>query len=73
MHACACACVIIYETLTVTINPGLMSMKGYSNFPKALGLEPHRQMQFSDITRTLVKGLLPLYTGGFSVFYIGSR
>ena len=31
-------------------------MKGYSTFTKAPGLEPHYQMQFSVMHRTLVGG-----------------
>ena len=30
-------------------------MKKYSTFPKSPGLEPHRQTQFSSISRTLVR------------------
>ena len=34
-----------------------MAMKGYSAFPKAPTLlEPHHQMKFCDISRTLVRG-----------------
>ena len=45
-------------------------MKGYSTFSKASGLEPHHQMQFSVIPRTLAGyGVLPLCRGEVGVFY----
>ena len=42
-----------------------MAVKGYSSFFKALGIEPHHQMQFSVIPRTLVGGRIrqPQLTG----------
>ncbi len=42
-------------TLTsVRMDLGVMAIKRFSTFPKALELEPHYQMQFSDISRTLI-------------------
>ena len=49
------------QLLQVSMNLGAMAMKEYSIFPKASGLEPHYQTQFSIITRTFVgEGVLPL-------------
>ena len=42
--------------LWVRVNLRVMAMKRNSIFPKAPRLEPHHQMQFSVITRTLVVG-----------------
>ena len=42
------------RTLTVRVDLGVMTMKGYSTLHKAQGLEPHSQTQFSVIPRTLV-------------------
>ena len=36
------------------VDLGVIAMKGYSSFPKAPGLEPHHQLQFTLIPRTLV-------------------
>ena len=36
-------------SLWVRVNLRVMTMKGYFTFPKAPGLEPHHQMQFSII------------------------
>ena len=33
-----------------------MAMKEYTKFPKALGLEPHHQIQFSVKSRTFIVG-----------------
>ena len=48
-----------------------MAMKEYSTFPKASGVEPHHQVQFSVICKTLIDGgVLPLCkdaVGGFAV------
>ena len=40
--------------LRVRVDQGVMAMKMYSTFPKAVGLEPQHQMQFSVISRALV-------------------
>ena len=43
--------------LQARVDLGAMAMKGYSAFPKAPTLlEPHHQMKFCDISRTLVRG-----------------
>ena len=36
-----------------------MTMKGYLTFPKAPGVEPHHQMQFSVISMTLIGEAYP--------------
>ena len=41
------------QTIYVRVDLVVMAMKEYSKFPKAPGLEPHHQMQFSFIPRTL--------------------
>ena len=47
-----------------------MAMKAYSAFPKAPTLlELHYHMQFSIISRTLVRGLLPFCRDAVDVFY----
>ena len=38
------------------VDLGVMAMKGYSMFTKSQELEPHHQMQFSFIPKTLVVG-----------------
>ena len=38
------------------VDLGVMTMKGQLTFPKALGLEPHHQIQFSVIPRTFFRG-----------------
>ena len=38
--------------LRVRVDLGVMAMKGYSTFPRALELEPHHQMQFNVMPRT---------------------
>ena len=47
---------LFYQVLPhrVRFDLGVMTMKGYSIFPKALELEPYHQMQFSLISRTVV-------------------
>ena len=42
--------------LEVGVDQGVMAMKGYRTFLKALELEPHHQIQFNVISRTLVGG-----------------
>ena len=39
---------------------GVLTVKGYSTFSESSGLEPHHQMQFNIISRTLVWGALSL-------------
>ena len=39
----------------VRVNPRVIVMKRYSIFPEALGLEPHHQVQFNVIPRTLIE------------------
>ena len=41
--------------LPCTVDLGVIKMKKYSTFPKAPVLELHHQMQFSAISRTLVR------------------
>ena len=38
------------------VNLGVKAMKEYSTFPRALELEPHHQIQFNVILRTLLRG-----------------
>ena len=40
----------------VRVDLEIQAMKGYSTFLKASGLEPHHQMQFCVISRTLIYG-----------------
>ena len=48
------------QQLRIGEDLGVMTMKGYSRFSKAPGLEPHHRMQFIVIFRTLiVEGSLP--------------
>ena len=42
--------------IRVTADLEVVAMKGYPTFYKAFELEPHHQMQFSVIKRTLVVG-----------------
>ena len=49
------------------------AIKKYSTFHKIPGLEPHYQMQFIVISRTLVGSVLPLYRDAVSIFYIPSQ
>ena len=49
-----------------------MAMKGFSRFPQALAVEPHHQMQFGVILRTLVREVLPLCSDVVGVFYRSS-
>ena len=41
--------------IQVRVDLRVMPMKGSSTFLKALGLEPHHQMQFSVIPRILIE------------------
>ena len=52
-----------------------MLMNGNSTFTKALGTEPHHQIQFSVISRTRVGevGGLPLSGDAVGVFYSHNR
>ena len=43
----------------VRVDLGVMSMKGYSTFPKAPELEPHHQMGFSIMSRTYYRESYP--------------
>ena len=46
---------LIYLThRRVTVDQSVMAMKGYSTLPKSKELEPHHQMQFSVVPRTLL-------------------
>ena len=47
----------------------IMAMNGYPTFPKASKIEPHHQMQFCVIPRTLIGGVLHLFRATFNVFY----
>ena len=50
------------QLLQVKVNLGVMEIKEYSTFPRSQKLEPHHQMQFSVIPRTLLlgRGITPL-------------
>ena len=39
----------------VKVDLGVMATKRYSTFPKAPGLEPRHQMQFSVVSKTLIE------------------
>ena len=39
-------------TVWVRVDLGVMTMKGYSTFPRSPELEPHHKMQFSVIPKT---------------------
>ena len=41
----------------IRVDLAVMGIKRYSTFPKTSALEPHHQMQFSVITKTLVLGV----------------
>ena len=41
--------------LRINVDLGMMATKGYSIFPISLELEPHYQMQFCVIPRTLIR------------------
>ena len=45
-----------YYLFQVRVDWGVMAMKGYYTFSKALGLEPHHQMQFSVMPRQILIG-----------------
>ena len=45
-------CLIIF----IRVDLGVMAMKRYSTFSKTSELEPHHQMQFNVICKTLVGG-----------------
>ena len=49
----------------------IIAMKGYSTFPRALGLKPHHQIQFSVISWTFVAGvrIITLCRDANGVFY----
>ena len=40
--------------LQVRVDMGLMTIKGYSTFPRSQDLEPHHQMLFNIILRTIL-------------------
>ena len=56
-------------TVQVRLDPVVIAMKGYCTFPRAPGLEPHHQMQFTAIPWTLARSVSPLYRGTVGVFY----
>ena len=67
---------LMYSTVPADwarVDLGVMAMKGYSTFSKALGQESCDQMQFIIRPRTLVWGFLPLGRGTVSVYYNLSR
>ena len=43
-------------TPQIRVNLGVIAIKGYSTFPRAPEIEPHHQVQFSVILRTLASG-----------------
>ena len=56
--------------LWVRVGLGVMVMEAHSIFPKALGLQPHHQMQFCVISMILIGGkVLPHYRDAVSIFY----
>ena len=57
----------------VRVDQGEMAMKRYSTFPKSQGLEPHHQMQFNFVPKTLVSGGLTFSKILVDVFYCPSR
>ena len=55
--------------LRARVDLGAMAMKGYSTFPKLQHSWNLTIRLFSVISRTLVRGVLPLCRGAVSVFY----
>ena len=57
------------QPLQVRVDQRVMAMKEYSTFPKAPGLEPHYQMKFSVLPRTLIGWeVLPLCRDAVGLF-----
>ena len=56
------------QPILIRVELGVMAMKKYTAFPKALGLEPYYQMQFRFIPRRLIEGVLPLCSDAVGVF-----
>ena len=55
--------------LWIKVDLGVMALKGYLTFPKAPGQEPHHQIQFSVISKTLINMPLPLCSDAAVIFY----